>query len=107
MLRGWYLLLYISYSTPLSLPYLLLLSIYFFALVIGSVGQRLAFLFYFYMMSSTERHIRYLKLSVVLYVMPILALIALRGSLCMPDVAAVNMLPCCELSYMASVLLLL
>lgn len=30
MLRGWHLLLHISYSTPLSLPYLLLLSIYFF-----------------------------------------------------------------------------
>lgn len=68
------------------IPLLLVCLIYFyflyifFAVVIGSVGQRLAFLFYFYMMSSTERHIRYLKLSVVLYVMPILALIVLRGS---------------------------
>lgn len=56
MVRCWYLLWHVLCSTLVSLPYFLALSIDILVLpwVIGSLGQRQAFLFSFCIMSSTD-----------------------------------------------------
>lgn len=102
-----------------SLPYLLLLSNYILVYALGHwVSGTVTVLSVLFLFIIKQRHIWFLQLLVVLYMwcckqyqqlMVLTVLMRICGCLCTHDgdVAAVNMLLCCEYFYMASAFFLL